>query len=64
MPFGPKNIPAVYTIMMQFLRDDWLLVFNDTKHTVSLDHSPTKIICGDRIIIDDIHLFYNHIPTL
>ena len=64
MPFGTKNAPAFYTVMMNFLRDDWILSFNETKHNVSFDHSSTKIICDDRIIIDDILLFSNHIPTL
>ena len=64
MPFGPKKAPAFYTTMMQFLRDDFFLLFNETKHTILLDHSPTKIICDDRIIIDDILLFSNYIPAL
>ena len=64
MPFGPKNAPAFYTAMMQFLRGEWIMLFNETKHMFSLTDSPTKIVCNDRIIIDDILLFSNHIPTL
>ena len=64
MPFGPKNAPAVYTVMMQFLRGEWIILFNETKLIISLTNSPTKIVCNDRIIIDDIFLFSNHTPTL
>ena len=64
MPFGPKNAPAFYTAMMQFLRDDWTILFNETRNTINLSNSPTNIVCDDRIIIDDILLFSNHIPTL
>ena len=27
MSFAPKNAPAFYTAMMQFLRDDWNIFF-------------------------------------
>ena len=64
MPFGPKNAPAFYTAMMQFLRDNWTILFNETRNTINLSNSPTNIVCDDRIIIDDILLFSNHIPTL
>ena len=63
MTFGPKNAPALYTAMMQFLRDDWNILFNGTRHIIQLSQLPTNIICNDRIIIDDILLFFNHIPT-
>ena len=53
MPFRPKNAPAFYTAMMQFLRADWTVLFNETKQTIK-----------DRIIIDDLLFFSNHIPTL
>ena len=49
---------------MQFLRADWTVLFNETKRTINLSDSPTTIVCNDRIIIDDILLFSNHIPTL
>ena len=64
MPFGPKNAPAFYTAITQFLQDEWIMLFNEIKHIISLTDSPTKIVCNDRIIIDDILLFSNHIPTL
>ena len=57
MPFGPKNTHVFYTAMMQFLRDDWTILFNETRHTINLSNSPTNIVCDDRIIIDDILLF-------
>ena len=63
IPFGPKNAPAFYTAMMQFLYADLTVLLNKTKHTINLSNSPTIIICNDRIIIDDI-FFSNHIPTL
>ena len=64
MPFGPKNAPAFYTAMMQFLRGEWIIIFNETKDIISLTDSPTKIVYNDRIIIDNILLFSNHTPTL
>ena len=50
--------------MTQFFRADWIVLFNETKQTIKLFDSPSTIICNDRIIIDDILLFSNHIPTL
>ena len=64
IPFGPKNAPAVYTTMMQLLRANWTVLFNKTKQTIKLSDSPSTIICNDRIIVDDIILFSNHISTL
>ena len=37
-------------------------MFNETKQT-KLTDSPSTIICNNRIIINDILLFSNHIPT-
>ena len=64
MPFGPKNAPVFYTSMMWFLRDEWILFFNETRHIISLSNSPAKVVCNDSIIIDDALLFSNHTPTL
>ena len=64
MSFSPKNSPAFYTTMIQFLRADWTVLFNETTNNINLSDSPSTIICNDRIIIDDILLFSNHIPTL
>ena len=57
MLFRPKNAPSFYTIIMQFLRDDWNILFNETRNTISLVQSLSKIICDDHITIDDILLF-------
>ena len=64
MPFGPKNAPAFYTAMMQILRDDWIALFNETRHSIVDEHSPETTVCDDKIVIDDILLYSNHIPTL
>ena len=64
MPFGPKNATAFYTVMMHFLREDWIPLFQETKHTIMMTNSPSNIVCDDRIIIDDIFLFSNHILTI
>ena len=64
MPFGPKNAPAFYTVMMQILRDDWIALFNETRHSIVDEHAPNIIVCDDKIVIDDILLYSNHIPTL
>ena len=54
MPFGPKHAPTFYTAMMQFLRDDYTILFNETRHSINLLNSLTDIIYNDHIIIDDI----------
>ena len=63
MPFGPKNAPTFYTAMMQFLRDDYTTLFNETRHSINLLNSRSDIIYNDHIIIDDILISSNHIPT-
>ena len=40
--------------MMQFLRDDYTILFNETRHSINLLNSLTDIIYNDHIIIDDI----------
>ena len=62
--FSFKNTLAFYTTMMQFLRDNRHLLFNETRHTISLIQSPSKVICDGHVIIDDIILFPNHNLTL
>ena len=64
MPFDPKNSPAFYTAMMQSLRKEWLLFFTNTKHVISCDNVPNTLICNDKITIDDILLYSNHVPSL
>ena len=64
MPFGPKNDPVFYTVMMQSLRKEWFLLFVDTKHVVPFDTVHVTTICNDKIIIDDVLLYSNHILAL
>ena len=64
MPFGPKNAPAFYTAMMQIICDDWITLFNEIRHSIVDEHAPDIIVCDDKIVIDDILLYSNHIPTL
>ena len=64
MPFGPKDAPAFYTAMMKSLRKEWLLLFTNTKYAISCDNVPNTLICNDKIIIDDILLYSNHVPSL
>ena len=63
MPLGSKNTPAFYNAIIQFFRNEWILIFNEIRHIISLTNSLAKVICNDRIIIDDILLFSNHTPT-
>ena len=58
LPFGSTNAPAFYTVMMQSLRKEWLLLF------ARLNSAPVSIVYNDKIIIDDILLYSNHINTL
>ena len=64
MHFGPKNAPAFYTVMMQILRYDQIALFNETRHSIVDKNAPNTIFCDDKIVIDDILLYSNHIPTL
>ena len=64
IPFGPKNSPVFYTAMVQFFREDWILLFQEIKHTIVMTNSPCNIVCDDRIIINDILLFSNHVSTI
>ena len=50
--------------MMQYLRDGWILLFQEAKHTIAMNKSPPHIICVYRIIIDDILLFSIHVPII
>ena len=57
MPFYPKNAPAFYTAMIQTLREEWLILFAETKNSILIVNPPAAIICDDKIIMDDILLF-------
>ena len=54
MLFNPTNAPAFYTVMMKFLRDNSVLLFQETKYTIAMINSPSHNVCDDLIIIDDI----------
>ena len=64
MHFGSNNVSVFYTSMIQYLRKEWLLLFTDMKRVISFDTFHVTIICNDKIIIDDILLYSNHVPTL
>ena len=64
MYFDLKNAPAFYTVIMQIVREDWLLLFTVTKSTMSISNLPSTLIYDDKIIMDDILLYSNHISTL
>ena len=49
--------------MMQSVRKEWLLLFSTTKHLVRVTLPTIEIMCDDKIIIDDILLYSNHVPT-
>ena len=57
-------MPSFYNEMMQTLRKEWLLLHADTKHLIQLNSAPASIICNDKIIIDDVLLYSNHVNTL
>ena len=46
------------------MHDKWILLFQETKLTIVMTNSPPHIICDDRIIIDDIILFSNHVSII
>ena len=50
--------------MLKFLRDDWIRIFEETKYVIILDNSPSTIIYDGRIIIGDILLISNNVPTI
>ena len=39
-------------------------LFQETKETIIITNSPPCIVCDDRIIIDNILLFSNHVSTI
>ena len=64
MPFGSKNTPVFYFAMIQFLRECWILLFQGTKDTIVMTNTSSHILCDNRIIIDDILLFSNHVSSI
>ena len=60
MPFYPKNAPAFYTTMIQTLREEWLILFAETKNSILIVNPPAAIICDDKIIMNNTLLFSNY----
>ena len=50
--------------MMQILQDDLILLFKETKYAIVIKKSPQHIMYDDRIILDYVLLFSNHIFQL
>lgn len=49
---------------MQILREEWLHLLAEIKSQLTIDEHPATIIWDDIIIMDNILLLSNHIPTL
>ena len=64
IPFGLKNAPAFYIAMVQMLCEDWLLLFAEIKSTIPISNLSSTLMYDDKINIDKISLYFNHIPTL
>ena len=63
MPFGAKITPVFYTVMMQFLQNEWILLLKETKYISVMNKSYVYIAGDGRIIVDSMLLFYSNIPT-
>ncbi len=60
MPFGPKNAPACYTVLMYYMQLEWEALFAEkfpelTEHTVDVH----LVQHGDKQIVDDILIYSN-----
>ena len=64
MTFGPKNEHTFYTAMIQILCEEWLLLFVETKITITTNNLPSTLVCDDKIVMDNILLYSNHSTTL
>ena len=64
MPFGSKNVPTINTDMIQFWRDNYIILFQETRHIIYRVKLWSNIINNNCIIIDNIILFSNYIPTI
>ena len=58
-----KNISLFYTTMIQNLREEWLILFAESKNSISIVNPPVTVICDDKFIMDYIFLVSNHGPT-
>ena len=49
--------------MIQNLREEWLILFAESKNSISIVNPPVTVICDDKFIMDYIFLVSNHGPT-
>ena len=65
MPFGPKNAPACYTVLMYHMRLEWEALFAERFPDLSNFTVDLRLVQhGDRQIVDDILLFSNDAHVL
>ena len=75
MPFGQKNDPAFYTVMMKTFQEEWNADFDKTivdppnphdlfDNTSGSRTSPIRTVFGRRIVIDDILLYVINVYQL
>ena len=51
MPFGPENIPNIYTVMMQTLRKEYIVLFAEIRYSISITTSSTTMICDKKLAL-------------
>lgn len=49
---------------MKILRDEWVIIFNETKHIIPSDTSVAIIFSDSKTIINDNLIYSNYIATL
>ena len=64
MSFEAKNVSAFYTTIIKVQQDDWVIIFNNTKHIVKSDTSLANTFYNSKKIIDDTLIYSNYILTL
>ena len=64
IPFVAKNSPVFYTTILRVLQDEWIILFNDTKHIIKSDTYLVNVYCNSKTIIDDTLIYSKHIPIL
>ncbi len=78
MPFGPTNAPGFYSAMMRNMKEEWDTLFItrlqellhvDNKTVVVIISKEIfiggiKLVCGTKIIIDDILLWCSNVSAL
>ena len=48
MSFGSKSVPSFYTVIVQTIREEWLLLFVEAKNNSSIDTPPPTLIYDDK----------------